>query len=221
MELDELKAAWHELDRRLDANQQINLQVFKDLKLDGMRTELRRLSFLLSCELLSGVLATLLLGSFLVEHLGTARFAVPAVVLHAVAVFTIGAAAWQLVRIGRLDYAGPVVTLQHALAELRSERVRMSRRLLLLAPLLWTPLAIVAAQGLFGFDVFRGFGPVWVASNLAFGLATIPLAIWASRRFAERLGGSRFVKHLADDIAGRSLVTAQVQLEKIARFEAE
>ena len=91
----------------------------------------------------------------------------------------------------------------------------------MLSPLLWTPLAIVAAQGVFGFDVFRRFGPLWVTLNLAFGLATIPLAIWATRHFAERLNGSRFFKHLSDDIAGRSLVTAKVQLEEIARFEAE
>jgi hypothetical protein len=186
-----------------------------------MRTELRRLSFLLTVELLSGILATLLLGSFLADHLDRARFAVPALVLHAVAVFTIAAAARQLVWVGRLDYAAPVVTIQHNLAGLRAERVRTSRLLLLLSPLLWTPLAIVAAQGLFGFDVVRGFGPLWVASNLAFGLAAIPLAIWATRCFVEGFGGSRFVKQLADDIAGRSLARAKDQLEEIARFEAE
>jgi hypothetical protein len=34
MEVDELKTAWRELDRRLDAGQAITLRVLKELKLD-------------------------------------------------------------------------------------------------------------------------------------------------------------------------------------------
>ena len=89
MELDDLKTAWRELDRRLDASQAITLRVLKELKLDRTRSALRRLSALLVFELLSGVLATLLLGSFLADHHDSARFAIPAVVLDVAAVFTI------------------------------------------------------------------------------------------------------------------------------------
>jgi hypothetical protein len=91
----------------------------------------------------------------------------------------------------------------------------------LLAPLLWTPLAIVGAQGLFGFDVYRAFGPAWIGANLGFGLAFIPLAIWVTRRCSERFGSSPWFNRLADDIAGRSLATAKEQLDEIVRFEEE
>jgi hypothetical protein len=221
MELDDLKTAWRELDRRLDSSLALNRHVLRELKLDKTRSALRRLAGLVLFELISGVLAALLLGSFLAAHFDTARFAVPAVVLHVVALLTIVAGARQLALIGRINYSGPVVNLQHELAALRASRVRTTSWLLLLSPLLWTPLAIVAAQGLFGFDVYRGFGPLWVASNIGVGLATIPLAVWIARRYSERLGGSRFLKHLADDIAGRSLATAMGHLEEITRFEEE
>jgi hypothetical protein len=167
------------------------------------------------------VLATLLLGSFLAQHHDTARFAIPAVVLDVAAVFTIVASARQLARIGRLDYAAPVVAIQHELAALRTSRLRVNRGLLLLSPLLWTPLAIVAAKGFLGVDPYRAFGPAWIAANLAFGLSVIPLAIAITRRFSARFENSPLLRHLADDIAGRSLASATRQLEDIRRFEEE
>ena len=195
--------------------------MLKELKLDRTRSALRRLSALLAFELISGVLATLLLGSFLADHHDTARFAIPAVVLDVAAVFTIVASARQLARIGRLDYAAPVVAIQHELAALRASRLRVNRGLLLLSPLLWTPLAIVAAKGLLGLDLYRAFGPGWIAANLAFGLAVIPLAIFVARRYATRIENFALLRHLADDIAGRSLTAATRQLEEIRRFEEE
>ena len=100
-------------------------------------------------------------------------------------------------------------------------RLRVNRGLLLLSPLLWTPLAIVAAKGFLGVDLYRAFGPAWIAANLAFGLAVIPLAIAIARRFSARFENSPLLQHLADDIAGRSLASATRQLEDIRRFEEE
>ena len=182
---------------------------------------MRRLSALLAFELISGVVAAILLGSFLADHHDTARFAIPAVVLDVAAVFTIVASARQLARIGRLDYAAPVVAIQRELAALRTSRLRVNRGLLLLSPLLWTPLAIVAAKGFLGVDLYRAFGPTWVAANLAFGLAVIPLAIAITRRVSTRFENSPLLQHLADDIAGQSLASATRQLEDIRRFEEE
>jgi hypothetical protein len=182
---------------------------------------LRRLTGLVLFELISGIPAALLVGSFLADHFDTVRFAAPAIVLHAVVLLTIMASVRQLLAIGRIDYSAPVVAIQHQLAELRASRVRTTRWLLLLAPLLWTPLAIVGAQGLFGFDVYRVFGPLWVALNLGFGLAALLLAIWIARRHVDRLGGSRILKHLADDVAGRSVATAMGHLDEIVQFEQE
>jgi hypothetical protein len=53
-----------------------------------------------------------------------------------------------------------------------------------------------------------------IGLNLGIGLAIIPLAIWIARRYGERLGRSRILEHLADDIAGLSLTTAMGHLER-------
>lgn len=221
MELDDLKTAWRELDRRLDSNHALNLRVLKEMKLDRMHSTLRRLAGLLVYELISGVVATLLVGSFLARHFREMKFAFPGVVLDAVALFTIVASIRQLAALGCIDYSAPVLALQHKLAGLRASRVRMTCWLLLLSPLLWTPLAIVVAQGLFGFDIYRGIGSAWIALNLALGLAVIPLAIWIARRHAEQVSGSPLLNHVSDAIAGRSLAAARAHLEEIRRFQDE
>jgi serine/threonine-protein kinase len=221
MELDDLKTAWGELDRRLETSLALNRSLFKELKLDKARSALGGLARVLWCELISGAVAALVLGSFLAGHLSDARFAIPAIVLQIAAILTIAACVWQLAVVGRIDYSAPVVTIQHELATLRLLRVHVTRWVLLLAPLLWTPLVIVAAKGCFGFDVYREIGRPWIAANIAFGLAVIPVGFWMANRFAARSGGSRVLKHLADAIAGRSLGRAMGLVDEIARFEAE
>jgi hypothetical protein len=95
------------------------------------------------------------------------------------------------------------------------------RWLLLLSALLWTPLSIIGAQGLFGFDLYQGFGPLWIALNLAVGLVAIPVAIWIARSLAERPRGSRFLRRLADELGGRNLVVARGFVHEITRFQAD
>jgi hypothetical protein len=221
MDLDDLKTAWRELDRRLDTSLALERRLLREVKLDRTRSALRPLAGLLLFEVACGVAAALLLGSFLANHIAEARFAVPAAVLHVTAVFTIAIGVRQLVLLRGVDYSAPVVTIQHQLAALRMSRVRTTRWLLLLSPLLWTPLAIVAAQGLFGLDVYRESGPAWVAWNLAVGLAFIPLAVWIARLVSRRAAGAPWVQRLADSLAGRSLATARGLLEEVARFEDE
>ena len=133
----------------------------------------------------------------------------------------IASAAAQLAMLRAADYSAPVVTIQRTLTKLAALRIRTTQWLLLLAPLLWTPFAIVVARGALGFDVYRWFGMRWVAANLIFGLALSPLLFWAARRFSDRLQQFWIAESLADGVAGRSLSIANGLLNEIVRFERE
>lgn len=221
MEFDEMKAAWRELDRRMDAGVERDRHIWKELKLDRTRSTLRWLAGWPVVELVFDVLAVVLLGALLLEHAHAVRYAAPILALHIAAIVKLAATIRQLAMIARIDYAAPVVEIQRRLAALRALRIRTTKWVLLLAPLMWTPLAIIAAKALLGFDLYRGFGPLWVALNLAFGAAVIALALWIARRHAGWFRSSRFMQQLADDIAGRSLTAATGHLDEIARFEDE
>ncbi|HVF59417.1 MAG TPA: hypothetical protein VNJ70_06350 [Thermoanaerobaculia bacterium] len=103
MELDELKTLWKETDRRLEAMEpalRLNLRLTEAGTLDRTRSKLRFVRLVLWYEVAFGVLAALLVGSYLFDHLGTVRFALPAAALHLVAILVLGLAARQLVALG-------------------------------------------------------------------------------------------------------------------------
>ncbi len=221
MELDELKRAWHELDRRMEAIDLKLERVQKEVKLSRTRVLLRRFGGVLLFELVCNTVAVVLLGSFLTDHIDELRFAIPTLILHLAALALIVVGIRQLALIARIDYSLPVVAIQRQLALVRTLRVRSIQWTFLLAPLLWTPLAIVCAQGFLGLDLYAGLGMQFIAINIGVGLFVIPLGIQAARACAGRLGNSPILRRMADSVAGYSLTRALTLVQEIEMFERE
>lgn len=104
---------------------------------------------------------------------------------------------------------------------LKVQRVRATMWTLLAAPLLWILVLIVALKGLIGLDAYAVFDGAWLAANVLFGVAVIPLAVWISRRQADRMDRSPFVQSLLRDIAGYNLNAAMGFLGSLEQFEEE
>ena len=221
MELQDLKNRWAEYDRKLDASLRLNTRILREINLDRVDSALKRLTRLIVFELLLDLAAVIALGAFIVSHIGEVRFLAPAVLLDVCAIGFVITSIRQLVALNSLDYSAPVVAIQKQLGVLRIERIRVTKWVLLLSPLLWTPLLIVALEGLFGVDAFRFLDGTWLAANLLFGLAFIPLMLWAARRLADRWQGSPLLQSLMDDLAGRSLIDAAGFLGTLSHFEEE
>jgi hypothetical protein len=204
----------------MDAVLRLNQRLAKAETLDRTRSKLRFVRLVLWYEIAFGVLACLLIGSYLFDHLGAIRFALPAAVLHLGAILALGAAVRQLVALGHLDYAGPVVQIQRRLAELHALRARSNRWLLLSSPMIWALLIIVVPHGLIGLDAYRAFGLPWVAGNLAFGIAVLCGVAWICRRFPAATQNSKILRSLGDDITGRRVAAVSAFLEDLKVFEA-
>jgi Zn-dependent protease with chaperone function len=221
MELEDLKDRWNEYDRKLDANLRLNSRVLREFGLNRVDSSLRRLTRLIVFELMMGLVATVLLGGFIADHLGEMRFLVPAVALDVFVIYFIGWAIRQWMALASLDYGESVMEIQRKLELLRIDRIRMTKWVFLLSPLLWIPLLIVGVEGLVGVDAYATFDTAWLVSNFVFGLAVIALALWVSRRYADRLQGSPLARRLADALADRSLVEATGFLGTLSSFERE
>jgi hypothetical protein len=102
-----------------------------------------------------------------------------------------------------------------------SLRIRHIQGIFLAATLAWTPLMIVTLEGFWGLDAYRLFGTAFLVSNLLVGLAIIPLALWLSKRFSDRMGRSPFLQRLMKDLAGYNLNAAAGFLAKLSQFEDE
>jgi hypothetical protein len=217
MTLDDLKTAWADLDRNLTVTQSALHQLHTTHRLDRARSALRPLVWTLAWELLQAVAAVVLLALYLAGHSAETRFALPGVVLLALAAIGFATTVWQLVAVRRLDSAAPVVDLQKRLAELRAVRLRVWLGVLFTSPLVWA-LGIIVLPKAVGVDVYQGCGWPWVAANFAFGVVSLLVAVVAAHKLADRFRGSRWLTKLADDLAGRSLARATEQVKQAAEF---
>jgi hypothetical protein len=221
MELDDLKTAWADLERKLTATQTALMRLQTDRTTDRTRSALRPLAWRLGWELLEGVVAAVLVGVYLAHNFDETRFAVPGLILHALAILSIISTVWQMVLLGRIDYSAPVVGIQKRLAELRAVRCRAWFWVLVLSPLLWALLLVVAVRGLFGGDVYAACGVPFVLGNLAFGLV-FTLVVWTvSKVWAAKAPVSAWREWLRDGLAGTSLTRAKAHLREATAFAAE
>ena len=213
-----MQERWKSLDGKLDACLRLDRRLVRESVERRLREFARRELLRNLPGLLLDVVAVLWLGAFVAAHALEPRFAVAGVPLLAFAILVLAARLRHLLLVGRMDLAMPVVTSQRFLAERKAERSRATATILVLSPLLWTPLVIVALAA-FGVDAYRTPGVPWLVANVAVGIAAIPAGIGLARWLGGRLSGHPALRSLADDLAGRNLAAAHAWLGSLDRLE--
>jgi hypothetical protein len=221
MELDELKVKWAEHDHKLEVNIRLTRQLLSATKMNRARSALQRLAVFLALEAVAALAVIIVLGSFIGDHIAMARFVIPAVALDLFEIATLIVLIQQIRLALHIDYSKPIATIQKQLESLRMLGIRSIQWTLLVAPLLWTPLLIVALKGFLGVDAYKALGASYLFANLLFGLAIIPLAIWLSKKFSSRMNRSPLMQRLMKDLAGYNLNAATDFLATLSEFEDE
>ena len=220
MKTNTLNDLWRAYGDSLDSAQP-NLKLLRDARLGAASSALRKLSRGVLAEVLVAVPLLALLVSFAASNIGSPQHLLPALALLAMTIAQLAFGIYQLDALNSLDFAAPVLALQKRLAELRIRRIRVTQWTLLVSPLLWAPMLLVLIKGLLGVNPYAILDATWLAANVIFGIAVIPLGWWASRRFARRFGHTRFMRRLMDDIGGQSLADAVAHLDHLVQFESE
>jgi hypothetical protein len=221
MDIEDMKQRWEEADRKLDASLRLSTRLLRESALGKAARATSRLSWLMLPEILLNLGLVVWLGSFLADHFTQARFAVPALALDLGAIALLIAQGHQWFALRNIDYSAPVVAIQKELGRLRLLELRVFKWVMVTAPLAWTPLLIVAIKGLLGLDPYAIFSGAWLAANVAFGLAVLLLAVWISRRYADRMERSPVIQSLMRNLSGYNLNAAAGFLGSLARFEEE
>ena len=219
MELDELKTAWKEMDRKLAASMALNVKLFREMKVDKIRAALRRVGLVVASELVLALLMVLWVGSFIAHHFRETRFLVAAMMLQAVAIVSIWFCVRDLARLGDIDYAAPVVKIQKQMAELRASRTWLARLQLLSWPVLWAPAVVVILRAA-GMQRTSETLWRWFWLNVLAGVGMALMGAWMVR-LGEKDDAPRWLKDMSDNIAGRSVARASALVEEIAEFEKE
>ena len=215
MELDELKASWRSLDRRLDRLEEMNLALLSAAKKRKARWRL--------LPVLIGALINIVFGGWLVSvfarfwvaHLDTPSAVITGVALHLFCVGGVIMGVMQLLIVLRINFASPVLVIQRYLALLQAWESRSFYWVWLGAWLLWPALLVVGAMALARVDLWA-VAPGVVLVNLAAGVVVSLLSVLlhrSARRRAGRLGAwlDRFLTSYC--VAG-----ARAALDELDRF---
>lgn len=220
MNLDDFKDQWAAYDKKLDMSIQLNAKLLRESSLGKSRSALRWLYPAIGLDLLQDLALVILLGFFMANNFRSPGFLIPAILLDLFLILHLAFGVYQVVTLQALDFAGPILSSQKKLADLRQKRIRVTMWTLLLAPLLWVPLLVVGMKAL-GLDAYAILEPNWLIANGLFGVAVIPLMLWLANRYGERWQRWSWVQGFMDDIAGRNLKKATAFLDELSSFERE
>jgi hypothetical protein len=158
MELDEMKLAWQVLDRRFGKQHALNVQLFRDGRMDKLRRGLRPLVWGQIFQLAIGVVLAGAAAAFWAPRVHVTDVLVCGLLVHAYGLMLIVFAVRVLYLIQRIDHAAPV-----------------------LGCFVWIPVTwmLLAWHGV---DPWSHHFVLWaVASSLA-GLTGVALVLWLMRR---------------------------------------
>jgi hypothetical protein len=221
MNLEELKLNWAAHDQKLDAIIRLNLRLLNATKLNKTQSAMQRVSAFLVLDLVVNFIVVVCLGSFIADHIAAPRFVIPAVALDVFAFLLIVSSVRQLVLAKGVDYSGPVAEIQKKMEKLRIQKVKETKWTLVLATLLWTPLQIVALKAFLGLDAYALLGSAYLFWNVIVGVVVIALAVWVSKRYANRMKRSSIVQGLMNTFAGYNLNAATQSLRNLEDFEKQ
>jgi hypothetical protein len=222
MELDVLKEKWVEQDRKLDGIIRLSRQLLIAANMNRVRSPMRRFALFTGVGALLGLISLVILGQFIHAHWAEPRFALPAMALHVWVIVYVATSIRQMVMALRIDFNQPVTLVQKQIEHLRVLRLHVVRWALLTGQLVWwIPLLVVLLKGFWDVDAYKVFGSGFLIANVAIGVALIPVAIWVSNKFGERMGSFPTMQSLMRELAGYNLNAATGFLGTLSEFKNE
>ena len=220
--LEELRDEWSDHSRRLDERLRLSANLLRDDWIERQRERVWKLGPFSKFSMVVWIATAVLLNLFLGTHAKQPALFVTALILDIWVIVTGIAHLHQQQAVRNLDFGLPLLELQARVESIRIARIRFFNFAFLTGQIVWWIPFVVVVAGAFGANLY--LSPqfrAYAAWNIALGIAFIPLAIWISRRYGERLSRSSIVRHITDSIAGRDIAAAREYLEKLRSFASD
>lgn len=220
MELEELKSAWEQMERRVDVAETTIREFRQERAVATSRRLLMHVTAGQTVQTALSVASIALVAPFWVEHRQTPHLLIAGLSLHLYFVGMICACAMQILLLGQIYHTESVVSCQQKTLKLQRLRVLSGLALGLPWWILWVPTMMVGAQRFAGIDLYRA-SPGWMQLSLAAGLVGIVASILVARLLDANPFKAGTARSVVDALSGRSLTHALRKLEEINRFEQE
>jgi hypothetical protein len=216
MELDELKQAWQVLDHRLQQQHALNVQFFRDGRLDKLQRGLRPLVWGQAIQIIIGVLGALFFAPIWIAHRHEPAVLIAGLVMHLYCIGMVVVGAVVQTQVARIDYGAPVVAIQRQLLRLRKS-YSIAGACVVGLPwwFLTAPLLVVLTRG--GI-MLAAPSVIWI--QLAVGALGLLVTAWFYR-WSHRPERAELARRIDESTVGGSIRRAQATLDDIVRFERE
>ncbi len=216
MDKQEFSTAWLALENRVEhcTAQQATLQL--QINKDRLTRHQGRMRLVPTWDLIVAGLAAVWTGNFVADHihglLTRPVAAIPALLLFAFAIVEINLSVRHFIIAAALDLGQPIVESQRKIANLRRLRVKVTQWVFAWALPLWVIFPVLLGQFIFGVNFIFAVDRGWLAANVAFGIAMIPVVNWVLQK-------SKFAVSLQDAITGKQVSETEAFLAELAEFQ--
>jgi len=215
-DLDDLRIAWEELNRKLERQNALTLDQVKQNKLARFFSTFRLLILGQTLQLIVGVVVSIISARFWVNHLGAAHLLWSGLFLQGYGIMFIAFAVRDLILIRQIDYQAPVIAIQKQLAQLRAWHIRAAIWHGLGGSVVWLPVLIIVLH-LLGTDLWirKPEAISWLVVS-AFVCLAVNYGLVVLSRMPSSWG-----RALAASWVGPSVNRAQAVLDEIEEFERD
>lgn len=215
MELDELKASWQKLDRRVEELTAINRKLVTEILSRKVRWRLLPIVLGASANVVLGAFFAIVSARFWSSHLDSLPALAGGIALHALSILFIVIGVGRLELARRVDFTRPVLEIQRSLASLQKWEAWSFHAVWVACSVLVMAVMIAFAIAALG-PTFWQRAPVYLLVNLlvwlAIGLAPALVHAWARRH------NGRLAARIDAFLTSHSIVRAGAALDEIDEF---
>jgi hypothetical protein len=180
MELDELKGAWAQYDKKLSKNLELNVELLKKINVNRSKLELQKPLMAEVTGVVSMFIMTLLFVGLSFRFIDEPKYSIPAFISIGIALIYFVFALIKMNKFLNIGYYGTSVTdLQKDIAEANRLVLKFRKYELLFSPTVLISLPPIW-KALYHVDLYQNIQSLVITALVAFGVG-FPITLWINK----------------------------------------